>query len=470
MPVRLKNKFNFLMVIFFIISIITVHAQLPRLIILTDIGQDPDDQQSMVRLLHYANEFRIEGLIATADNNSENEAPVIHDEIIHKLISDYKKSEVNFNKQAKGFPTAEYLHSVVKKGNDKGGASVPLENFVGSGNDTEGSEWIIKVVDRETDQPVCVSVWGGACDLAQALWKVKNNRTHEEVDAFIQKLRVYFIGKQDASNQWIIDNFRNLWLILALDRGEDKWQSGYRGMFWGGDMSNTSKEWIYKYIHGHTALANNYPDKTYTGGVGKNPNMALKEGDTPSMLFFLPNGLNVPDHPEWGGWGGRYIPEKPHFYRDASDTFFDVSLGKEIKSPRATVYRWRNDFQNDFAARIQWGATPDFQKVNHNPVIILNGKTSINPLFINVSEKQTINLDASESSDSDGNQLSFEWLLYREAGTFKGNVLITTNQKGRAGITIPEDSRGKQFHIILRVTDSGTPRLCSYKRIIFYVQ
>ena len=38
----------------------------PRLIVLTDVGGDADDEQSMVRLLLYANEFEIEGLIASA--------------------------------------------------------------------------------------------------------------------------------------------------------------------------------------------------------------------------------------------------------------------------------------------------------------------------------------------------------------------------------------------------------------------
>ena len=36
----------------------------PRLLVLTDIGGDPDDQQSMIRLMVYANEFVIEGLAA----------------------------------------------------------------------------------------------------------------------------------------------------------------------------------------------------------------------------------------------------------------------------------------------------------------------------------------------------------------------------------------------------------------------
>ena len=220
----------------FLVTSLIIQAQKPRLIVLTDIGQDPDDQQSMVRLLHYANEFQIEGLIATADNNYKHEAPVIRDDIIHKLIDDYEKCQKNLLVHSRDFPSSKELRKTVKKGNNKGGNEVPVQEFIGEGFDTEGSEWIINVVDKKSKQPVCVAVWGGACDLAQALWKVKNTRSKKEQKKFIERLRVYFIGKQDASNQWIIDNFPDLWLILALDRSGNKWLSSYRGMFWGGDM------------------------------------------------------------------------------------------------------------------------------------------------------------------------------------------------------------------------------------------
>ena len=63
-----------------------LNAQNPRLIVTTDIGQDPDDQQSMVRLLHYANEFDIEGIITNADANYEKEEPVLT-ELVYKLMN-----------------------------------------------------------------------------------------------------------------------------------------------------------------------------------------------------------------------------------------------------------------------------------------------------------------------------------------------------------------------------------------------
>ncbi|HKJ78585.1 MAG TPA: DUF1593 domain-containing protein, partial [Prolixibacteraceae bacterium] len=328
---------------------------------------------------------------------------------------------------------------------------------------------IINVVDKSDFQPVCISVWGGAADLAQALWKVKNTRTASEVEKFVDKLRVYFIANQDASNQWIIDNFPELWIILSLDESGDTWKSSFRGMFWGGDMSNTTKEWIHENVHGHSALAGNYPHQAHTGGESKNPHMALKEGDTPSFLYFLPNGLNVIPHPEWGGWGGRFKEIKPNLYNDAEDTFYDVSEGKTIISSRATVFRWREDFQNDFMARIDWGATSKYSEANHPPLAVVNGDLSNEPLRIFASPGKKVKLDAVISHDPDRDNLTIEWFQYREAGTYSGDVKIKRRRKGKAKVKIPKDATGSTIHIICKVSDDGTPSLCGYKRIIIEV-
>lgn len=41
--------------------------------------------------------------------------------------------------------------------------------------------------------------------------------------------------------------------------------------------------------------------------VEKYPGVAyLHEGDSPSLLYFMPNGLSKPDEPTWGCWGGQF--------------------------------------------------------------------------------------------------------------------------------------------------------------------
>ena len=63
-----------------------------RLIVLTDIEADPDDTQSLVRLLLYSNEIDIEGLVATTSIHMRNE---IHPESIRAVINQYAKVRGN---------------------------------------------------------------------------------------------------------------------------------------------------------------------------------------------------------------------------------------------------------------------------------------------------------------------------------------------------------------------------------------
>ncbi|MBM4017040.1 MAG: DUF1593 domain-containing protein [Planctomycetes bacterium] len=77
------------------------------------------------------------------------------------------------------------------------------------------------------------------------------------------------------------------------------------------------RAWIDTHVRtGHGPLGALCPPKTWTA---PNPHAALKEGDTPSWFYFLPNGLGDPEHPEWGGWGGRFAHAAGGLYRDAAD-------------------------------------------------------------------------------------------------------------------------------------------------------
>jgi hypothetical protein len=461
-----------ILVLFLLVMISGWAYSKPILIVTTDIGQDPDDQQSFVRLLHYADKFQIAGIIANADVNYDYEAPVLRDDIIHRLIDAYGQIENNLRVHSPEFPSACYLHSIVKKGCTGNGTEIAVEQFVGSGKDTEGSEWIIKVVDNCSNEPVNISVWGGACDLAQALWKVKANRNSSEVNRFVSRLRVYFIGKQDSSNDWIMENFPELWLILSDAHSHNKWESTYRGVFLGGDMELTSGEWLKKHILGKNPLANLYPDKAYTGSADQNPHGAMKEGDTPSILFLIENGLNTLENPEWGGWGGRYLRTKQSLFRDIPDSVFDAILSKQVSSPLATIYRWRTDFQNDFASRVQWGTTNQYTQANHYPVVCIVGFSGNKHLEVSVKKGEEISFDASCSFDPDNNHLNFEWFFYPEAGDVPliNKVIIQGQNTSKIKFIIPESACGKNIHLILRVSDDSSYPLTSYKRIILTVE
>ncbi|NJK85404.1 MAG: DUF1593 domain-containing protein [Bacteroidales bacterium] len=97
--------------------------------------------------------------------------------------------------------------------------------------------------------------------------------------------------------------------------GEDKREGAYRGIYLGGDENLTSLKWLQDNITiNHGALGRLYPLKTWTE---PNPNGAMKEGDTPSCFFFMDNGLNIPEKPMLGGWGGRFELNTDGYYSDA---------------------------------------------------------------------------------------------------------------------------------------------------------
>ena len=157
--------------------------------------------------------------------------------------------------------------------------------------------------------------------------------------------------------------------------------------------------------------------------------------------------------------------------------------GALVRSDQATIWRWREAYQNDFAARIEWTLKPRTQ-TNHPPLAILNGDATEAPIFLNASVGQTITLDASRSVDPDkGQRLSFRWFSYDEAGAGLSpltSVDIKGAREPRAqivakatcrpivpGVVVP--CRSGIAHVILEVRDNGAPALISYRRVIVKV-
>ncbi len=178
-----------------------------RVIILSDIEADADDTQSFVRLFLYANGIDLEGLVATTSCWHKTR---VDPESIEKVIKDYGRVQPNLLKHEPGFPGAEVLLSKLKQGLPKYGML-----GVGDGKDSQGSDWIIKVLEEKDERPLWVCVWGGSNTLAQALYKIKKIKSESEAKKLIAKLRVYTISDQDDTGIWIRNNFPGLFYIVS---------------------------------------------------------------------------------------------------------------------------------------------------------------------------------------------------------------------------------------------------------------
>lgn len=439
----------------------------PRTIILTDIGHytsEPDDAESLVRLMLYSNEMDIEGIIATPSwcAQTVDQSSV---QRINAAIDAYDSVRNNLLVHASGYPTTTYLRSKVKLGT----ANWSMAN-VGAGKSNEGSNLIISAVDSPDPRPVWIQGWSGLTTLAQALWDVKNTRTQEQVDAFVSKLRVYDVDGQDDSGAWICKNFPNIYFI----RSDNTYCGISREEI--GDPTTVTDQWVANNIQNHGPLGAVYPTKIYH-----------YETDSPAMLNIIRNGLSDPEEQSWGGWAGRYTKElaadpdccdmvyindaisQPFYaYEDALDTWrYEGGGVTYFNSNYASIARWRDGYQNDLAVRMDWSINSNYTACNHNPVAVLNGDTTKNILSIKAAPGAGLQLSAVGSSDPDGNTLTYKWFVYPEAGTYPGNVTITNADTSAATVQVPDDLNDRSIHVILEIKDNGQGfPLYAYRRAI----
>lgn len=296
---------------------------------------DPDDLQSMVRFLLYANEFDVEGLIATAATL----ANVARKQSLLDLLDVYDRVDENLRRHDPRYPTAARLREVVWQGTD-GTWGQPVEKVLGVDKDSEASEALIRVVDRPDPRPVWVCVWGGPSELAQAIGKVQRTRDRAGLERFLGKLRVFMIGLgqrpgQDGSGDWLLERFPDLFVIVS--------QKTYLGMF-AQDSPLGNLEWLDTHVRRDRGpLGALYPRS------GFNPaKPGQQEGDSPSFLHLASavRGLNDAERPDQGGWGGQYVRRDP-----ARNHWYD--------GPGASsVAKWLPDMQADFARRAEWMKAP----------------------------------------------------------------------------------------------------------------
>lgn len=183
----------------------------PRLVVCTDIAPadvEPDDMESMVRLMSYADLFEIEALITSVGWNCDP-YPKEWAQYLQRVIEAYRMDVPKLMKrsgqtaflpnseeekcQFVGYwPSADYIKSRAVMGSERGGIKV-----IGEDNDSPGSELLIQLADEDDPRPIYVAAWGGANTLAQAIWRVKQTRSAEELKRFANKFRIYTITDQD---------------------------------------------------------------------------------------------------------------------------------------------------------------------------------------------------------------------------------------------------------------------------------
>ncbi|HEX5104571.1 MAG TPA: nucleoside hydrolase-like domain-containing protein [Pirellulaceae bacterium] len=424
---------------------IQVHAaDRLRLIVETDAGGDPDDEQSLVRFLLYTNEWNVEGIIANRPKAREGENKNTERTglgIVRRQIKAYGECYGKLGQHDQRFPQPEDL----------------LQRAVAGYDDVDdGVKLVIEAVDRDDPRPVWFLNWGtdnGAAEscLKRALDRVLAERGKEGYARFKRKLRLASDDQFDEHTTKLEPPFP-LWVdTFRPPRDGKRWYHRFSKLTREADGFDIERD----VRTGHGPLGALYPSNT---------THRQKEGDSPTFIYLIPTGLSDPEHPTWGGWPGRYGPHdehpgKPYYWANLEDAW----QGKTNRDN--TLLRWAAAIQNDFAARMDW-CVRDFADANHPPQPKVAGE-----LVRSMKPGERITLDALATTDPDGDPLDFAWFFYPESTGYTGELpKIDGSDASRPSFVAPARpataKEPAELHLILAVTDRGEPPLTRYARLM----
>lgn len=441
-------------------------AERPRYVIVTDMTHD--DGNSLIRLLHYANEIDIEAIVVAPQ---EPDFPWNSDGPWKKcqaILDAYAKVYDRLKMHDAAYPSPDHLKRITRRGH----GALPIiwlnkgqrvDDWIGEGNlpngqskDSEGSEFLIEVLKRPDPRPVYVGLWGAPIVFSQALYRLQTREPADEVARIMAKLHVYSIHLQDITMDYFFDIPR--WQASEPGRIKEFPWTPYSGArfkpgpakmlvdinhFWSyiGESQTITNQ-----VRGHGPLADLYD----RGG----------EGDTPAFLNLISAnlGLNDPWDPTQGSWGNRFVPGK-------GDGKPWENVYSTSRVPDGELKRWAPDARACFLARLQYATKPPGQ-VNRAPRVILNDDRTTKVLRLNVTPGTEVVLNAAGTSDPDGDALSYTWWVYREAGTYPGDVKLHSDRPETAKASVPADLDDRTIHVIIEVRDNGAPALVAYRRVI----
>jgi hypothetical protein len=480
------------------------HDDRPRTVVTTDMEQD--DLASLIRYLLYTNDVDTEGLVYTSGRyhwagdgkgtefflpDREYKTPqtswrwtgtrTIQDQVLKAYAEVYP----NLRRQDRGYPTPGELLAKVKVGN------IEFENSMD--RDSEGSDLIKRLLLDRDRRPLYLQAWGGTNTIARALKSIEDQYAGSPQwtrvkDTVSRKAVILASGFQDLTyEQYIAPNWPQL-RVENLQAGYATW--GYNCNFRGvgnvrglpADRQYFQGAWIKANIQvgPYGSLYRSWLDGQAMPGdqldIFGDPEQAktgwcpplqaydfLSEGDNVAFNPLLDTGIDVPENPALGGWGGRLQQEST-----APDLWTLVATEKDETGADVrnyTTLRWAGAAQNDFAARMKWTLTPDYRAANHAPRVgILASRRTTH-----VHAGQTLRLRG-YGIDPDRDALDYRWWQYREEGTYPGPVELGSPDRRSTTVMIPADARpGETISLILQATDDGTFPLTRYARLILRV-
>ncbi len=313
----------------------------------TDLGGDPDDIQSLFRLVHYSDILKVKGLIATPCTQIEQHP---WDTIPRKkLISEWIRRIDVDHLRRKGYDalmTEAALLEQVKDGSQTPG--LPSDDRT-----SEGSAWMIRqAAQYSKENPLWILVWGSLTTVAQML---------HDAPEIAPNIRIYAIGSTNTQHDSVSRNYvynfmetqyPGLWWIEngTLPKGKHETFRGvYQGGIQTGEWANTAFIGANIKGHGttHQGLFNEKCGDTFPAANW--PASTLKEGDSPSILYLLSpvigkvGNVDDPTSESWGGQFRKANPEKfPNYY---------VDLDQSPEICQATINQWRKPFLIDWKVR-----------------------------------------------------------------------------------------------------------------------
>lgn len=493
----------------------------PRIVVTAD--PELDDNNSLIRFLLYSSDMQIEGLIyASSGYHWKGDGKgtkwfvpgreyarfgldtcpctswrwAKDERFIDDAVDAYSKVYPNLKVHNADYPAPAELKSMIRYGN--------IEFDGDISKNSAGSDLIRSLMLDDKPGPLFITAWGGQSTIARALKSIQEQYEYttewESIKKKIsQKVVLLPSGDQDDTYakyikpDWPDIEYRqfsagpnysygaqlgakpedSVYLTASWmkENVSDRGPLGALYRVWG-----DGKQMVKGDIMDYFGIAGHTNDELKKMGYVvwmpvQQKGSWLGEGDDHTFMNMLGNGLRAYEVSSYGGWGGREAGKKDainfSISGDTSAGAMAAALSAMNQSNKNATEAYPDFFpqaQRDFAVRLKWSVTPKYANANHAPLVKIEG-----PLNVLASAGEKIRLNGN-ASDPDGNAISYKWWQF-QAGSYPGKVNITNTTSTPAEVLIPNDAAGGQtIHVILEVTDNGTPALTNYQRIIITVK